>query len=137
MSARGPARYPCASCPYRADVPSGVWDASEYEKLPPYDEETAFQPPAAFFCHQQNGRLCAGWVGCHDMQNNLGLRIAVSTGAINAADYDAALAYESPVELHPSGTAAAEHGAAMIQTPGSDAQRVIVKLERRRERRQP
>lgn len=132
---RGPARYPCASCPYRADVPSGVWSADEYEKLPPYDGETHEQPLAAFFCHQQNGRLCAGWVGCHDMQDNLGLRVAGSMGALSPADIDAALAYESPVELQPSGAAAAMHGMAEISRPGPAARRVVGKLERRRERR--
>jgi hypothetical protein len=58
MNAHGPARNPCGSCPYRKDVPSGVWETLEYEKLPPYDGETFEQPFEAFFCHQQNGRLC-------------------------------------------------------------------------------
>ena len=28
---------PCASCPYRCDVPSGVWHPDEYAKLEVYD----------------------------------------------------------------------------------------------------
>nr|WP_280343300.1 DUF6283 family protein [Nocardia neocaledoniensis] len=31
-----PAPRPCVSCPYRRDVPSGVWDFGEYEKLRGY-----------------------------------------------------------------------------------------------------
>lgn len=33
MTKLTPRKTPCASCPYRKDVPSGVWEASEYEKL--------------------------------------------------------------------------------------------------------
>jgi hypothetical protein len=31
------AARPCASCPYRKDVPSGIWAAHEYTKLLAYD----------------------------------------------------------------------------------------------------
>lgn len=48
---RGPAPQPCASCPYRRDVPSGIWAAEEYAKLPAYDADTPFQPPHLFLCH--------------------------------------------------------------------------------------
>ena len=61
-----PARTPCATCPYRTDVPSGVWAPEEYAKLLAYDEETAYQPLSVFLCHQVDGRVCAGWAGCHD-----------------------------------------------------------------------
>ena len=50
---RPPAKSPCGSCPYRQDVPSGVWAASEYEKLPAYDApETFMQPPGLFIREQ-------------------------------------------------------------------------------------
>lgn len=134
MSA-APKPYPCASCPYRRDVPSGVWHPDEYVKLPAYDEDTARQPPSAFFCHQQNGRLCSGWVGCHDMTASLGLRIATSLGVLSAGDYEAALDYASPVELFGSGAEAAAHGLREVETPGRGAGRTVAKLLARRERR--
>jgi hypothetical protein len=134
MASAAPAKYPCASCPYRRDVASGVWSPEEYAKLPPYDNATWGQPPGAFFCHQQNGRLCAGWVGCHDMQESLGMRLAVSTG-LSIEDYEAALSYTSPVPLFDSGAEAAAHGMAEVPAPGPKAQRTIRKIEDRRQRR--
>lgn len=132
MSA-APAPLPCPSCPYRRDVPSGVWEASEYDKLPAYDEATAGQPPAVFFCHQRNGRLCSGWVGCHDMRESLGLRLALFMDVITGEDFDAALDYECKVELFDSGMEAAEHGRTDIERPRDGARRIIGKLERRKE----
>lgn len=135
VSDHGPAPYPCSSCPYRLDVPSGVWEAVEYEKLPAYDRPTGEQPLAVFYCHQQNGRLCSGWVGCHDMHHSLGLRIAVSTGRLTVEDMDAALTYVSPVPLHSSGMAAAQHGLRDVQDPSPAALRAMGKLRRRAHRR--
>lgn len=123
-----PAKNPCGSCPYRQDVPSGVWAESEYEKLPQYDGPTETQPIAAFFCHQQDGRLCAGWVGCHDMDNSLGLRIASAFGHITPEALGKALDYESPVPLHESGQAAYEHGVANIDDPDEKARRIATRL---------
>jgi hypothetical protein len=132
-----PAKAPCKSCPYRRDVPSGVWAASEYKKLPAYDKETPYQPPAAFFCHQQNGKLCAGWCGTHDMDESLGLRMAASVGVIKLDDYDAALNYVSPVPLFSSGAEAAAHGLRDLEIPTDKARRTIdrltVKVNRRNE----
>lgn len=134
MSARGPAVNPCGSCPYRRDVPSGLWAAEEYEKLSPYDNPTGDQPPTVFLCHQQNGRMCAGWVGCHSMDESLGLRLALSFGTISEEDFDAAVDYVSPVPLFESGEQAEEHGLAELYTPGSSARRQIEKLRKRQER---
>lgn len=134
-SVHGPTPYPCASCPYRCDVPSGVWDAEEYAKLPGYDKDTPEQPASAFMCHQQNDHLCSGWVGCHDMQESFGLRLAISAGVIGMDDYEAALDYECPVPLFPSGAAAAAHGLAQVANPPDEAKRTIAKIEGRRARR--
>ncbi len=73
-----PTAAPCGSCPYRQDVPSGVWAADEYRLLPRFDLDTAFQPLHVFLCHQNTGHLCAGWCGTHDMVENLGLRVAAA-----------------------------------------------------------
>lgn len=124
-------KRPCPSCPYRRDVPSGLWDASEYDKLPAYDGEIADQAMAGatglFDCHQRTGELCAGWAGCHDMYNNLAVRL-------HAADIDPSVyEYESPVPLFASGAEAAEHGKRDIDEPGEDAQELIGKLTRLRD----
>jgi hypothetical protein len=129
---RGPAPRPCESCPYRRDVPSGVWAAEEYDKLPAWDRDTAYQPQGLFLCHQQNGRVCAGWVGCHGGDELLGLRFAAANGSMSAEDIAATLDYCSPVPLFRSGAEAAEHGKARIETPGAGARRAIAKVSRRR-----
>jgi hypothetical protein len=115
-------------------VPSGIWDASEYEKLPGYDAPTPTQPIGAFFCHQNNGRLCAGWVGCHNMDESLGLRMARSVGILSSDDVEAARAYTSPVPLWDSGAEAAAHGMAAIFGPDEKARCIIAKLTRKRGR---
>lgn len=129
-----PAKNPCGTCPYRKDVPSGVWAAEEYDKLPEFDKPTGFQPPAVFFCHQQDGRLCAGWCGTHDMENSLGLRLAVPFGSITKEAQDAALAYESPVPLWESGQAAADHGKRDIDNPDTKARKAVEKVSKRQAR---
>jgi hypothetical protein len=112
-----------------------VWSEEEYVKLPRYDGDTTSQPFAAFYCHQQNGRLCSGWVGCHDMEESMGLRIAALEGQISPEDFEAAVEYTCPVELFESGAAAAAHGMAEIEAPSEDAGRLAAKLRQRRQRR--
>jgi hypothetical protein len=126
-----PAKNPCGSCPYRQDVPSGVWARSEYEKLPDYDLPTGEQPISVFLCHQQDGRLCAGWVGCHDMEDSLGLRLAVPLGSITVEAMVAAYDYESPVPLWESGQEAHDHGVADIDAPSEKATRTVNKLKKK------
>lgn len=122
---------PCASCPYRRDVPSGVWDASEYDKLPAYDADTSEQPPAIFMCHQPEEAgetVCAGWLGHGDPSRLLAVRLAVAMGFLDPAAFD----YTTDVPLFPSGANAAAHGLADIDQPGDRARRVAGKIERRR-----
>lgn len=132
----GPAPRPCESCPYRRDVPSGIWDRSEYEKLRAYDEDTGSQPLGLFQCHQNDGdsekaRMCAGWVGVHGGEL-LALRLAAVTGAATPEAVQAAYAYVSPVPLFNSGNEAADHGQTEITAPSEDAQRAIDKITRTR-----
>lgn len=131
---RPPAAAPCGSCPYRRDVPSGVWDETEYAKLPRYDGETWSQEPTVFLCHQQDGRACAGWVGTHDMAESFGLRMAVQMGLIELQDVDAFLDYASPVPLFGSGQEAADHGRARLLDPDQDARKTIQRLQGRQAR---
>lgn len=126
-----PAKAPCRSCPYRKDVPSGVWAEDEYAKLPDYDRDTPSQPTGVFYCHQQDGRVCAGWAGTHDMDECLALRFAAALGTISEDDVVAILDYESSVPLFESGQAAADHGRAELERPGETAVRTIQRLERK------
>lgn len=119
------AKTPCLSCPYRKDVPSGVWDKEEYAKLLDYDGsmiEQANNPGsrAAFMCHMQNGNLCSGWVGAHGPFNLLALRLCHAAASV--------FVYVSPVPLFKSGAAAAKHGLKSIRKPGKRAREMIAKL---------
>jgi hypothetical protein len=102
-------------------VPSGIWAPSEYEKLPGYDGQTGEQAEAGafglFFCHAAPDFLCAGWAGCHDMAENLAMRLHAAREQVDPAVYD----YVSPVPLFSSGAAAAAHGLADIENPGEAA----------------
>ncbi|WP_245558286.1 DUF6283 family protein [Nocardia thailandica] len=106
-----PAVQPCGGCPYRRDVPSGVWAAEEYAKLRAYDNDTAEQPGKLFQCHLHDSdaataRLCGGWVGCHQ-PHLLALRVAVFDGRISAETAQACETYRSRVPLFASGAEAA------------------------------
>lgn len=121
------AKRPCGSCPYRKDVPSGVWDPHEYEKLVEYDLQTPFQPVARFDCHQRDGNLCAGWVACHGMEGPtalLSLRLLDFQGRLAEGVYG----YKTDVPVFASGSEAAEHGMADIAEPGDKANKLINKL---------
>ncbi len=128
---REPATNPCGSCPYRKDVPSGVWHEEEYQKLPGYDGDMIGQPLGVFGCHQQDGRLCAGWVACHDMDENLALRIAVGRGHIDGETFSKVLTYETEVEIWESGQAAHDHGVREISNPSVKAEKTITKLSKK------
>lgn len=132
----GPAANPCGSCPYRRDVPSGVWHRDEYAKLPSYDDPTYAQPPNLFLCHQTgaddpHARLCAGWVGCHGSEL-LALRLAAADGRLNARDVERVFAYSTAVSLFASGAEAAEHGTRDIEYPSEEALSAVTKILRRR-----
>ena len=132
-SIQSPAPRPCESCPYRRDVPSGIWAEEEYSKLIEYDRETFDQPHGLFQCHQNGhgdprARLCAGWVAVHG-DRLLALRIAAATNRIAPE----VLEYSTDVPLWPTGAAAAEHGMAEIDAPGPDAFRVMGKIGQKRD----
>src|SRR3954470_23279456 len=59
-------KIPCEACPYRKDVPSGVWAAHEYDKLRAYDNPMTEQPVAGFSCHATPAKLCNGWAVTND-----------------------------------------------------------------------
>lgn len=122
-----PSKAPCGSCPYRTDVPSGVWDREEYEKLPGYDGSTLDQILAGntqlFLCHQNDRHLCAGWAACHDTDHLAALRFHL----VHPSTYG----YKSPIPVFSSGKEAAEHGMRDIDNPSPEARVLIDKLDRR------
>lgn len=130
-----PAKNPCGTCPYRRDVPSGVWHPDEYAKLGAYDAETAQQPRKMFMCHQINGHVCGGWAACHDMTHSLAVRLAVIGGHITPGTVRALMYYTTEVPVFPTGQAAADHGTADCDEPSTAASRAINKITARRSRR--
>lgn len=119
-----PPKRPCGSCPYRQDVPSGVWEAHEYLKLPDYDGDVPDQLRSGawgvFMCHQRDGCLCAGWLACHGSDNLLALRLQ----PVDPSAYG----YTTDVPVWSSGREACLHGIKEIANPGPDAQRLIDKV---------
>lgn len=119
------ARSPCSSCPYRRDVPSGVWAANEYEKLIEYDAPMPFQPTARFDCHQRDGKLCAGWVASHGAHNLFALRLLAIHDRLDPIVYN----YETDTPVFKSGTQAAQHGMKRISNPPRKAHALIRRLK--------
>lgn len=124
---------PCLSCPYRRDVPPGVWSEDEYAKLPAYDEEHRDgQLPmlAVFHCHQENATgvdtVCRGWLSVH--RESPAARLAVLAGAVSVDE----LCAPTDVALWPSGAAAAEHGLSGVDDPPPEARALVEKLLRSR-----
>ena len=122
-------KNPCASCPFRQNVPSGVWDESEYEKLKEYDGETHEQTSVAtFLCHHGDGQVCSGWLGHRDPLDMLAVRIGISLGKLDPSVAE----YTTSVPLFETGAAAAEHGMKEIEAPGPKAAETIKKVIKRR-----
>jgi len=117
-------KQPCSACPYRKDVPSGVWEHHEYEKLREYDAITPDQPFAYFACHATPESLCHGWAVVHTSRGNeydlLALRI------IGYPDIP-----KPTVELFASGNEAADHGQEEIETPSTEALETVERLVRK------
>lgn len=123
-AASTPRKTPCASCPFRKEVPSGIWSAEEYAKLPRYDEPTYAQPVNAFACHQGAGEICSGWLGFNDPLELLAVRIGIAEGRLDPSCAE----YTTDVPLHESGRAAAMHGLRDLHEPSEEANRAIDKV---------
>lgn len=124
---------PCGSCPYRQDCPSGLWDRTEYKKLPEYDRDTASQSEKVFMCHdaRDGTTMCRGWLDTHDKGQLLSLRLAVSFGKLDHTIFDLPV---SGVPVFTSGQAACQHGLAQLNSPGAIAQRIAHQIEMKRAR---
>jgi hypothetical protein len=114
---------PCPQCPYRRDVPSGVWSHEEYEKLRPYDLPTAEQPFGGFSCHAKPDCFCHGWAVVHSNRGHEHDLIALRLSP------DAEVP-EPAVPLFGSGNEAADHGQREIETPGIEARKAVTVLRR-------
>ena len=115
---------PCSACPYRLDVPSGLWDASEYEKLRDYDRPTAYQPPAAFACHATPDHLCNGWAVVHTTRGHEYDLLALRLEGVDAIP-------DAGVPMFDSGNDAADWGQRDIENPSPAAFEAVWKLMRK------
>lgn len=118
---------PCETCPYRRDVPSGIWSAQEYQKLPEYDRPTSWQPPRVFHCHTSPDFVCTGWAQVHGRNpargyELLSLRIAACFGRVLEKIPRPA------VPLFESGRAAAKHGMKCLNRPSRKAREAVAKI---------
>lgn len=118
-------KSPCPACPYRRDVPSGVWAHEEYEKLRRYDAPTMEQPVEAFACHATPDRLCHGWAVVHTQRGH-----AFDLLALRFMFHDAKVPEEAAVPLFSSGSVAADHGQREIATPSAEAVEAMERLAR-------
>jgi len=118
----------CTACPYRRDVPSGVWAANEYEKLAEYDGETFDQPPAAFHCHATPEVICHGWAVVHGRQDHAHEPLAFRLLGIDPS------MVEEGTPLFSSGAEACEHGKRDIENPSDEAKEVVARLQNKYER---
>jgi hypothetical protein len=122
-----PRKMPCASCPFRTNVASGIWDKTEYQKLPAYDGEIHEQTATAvFMCHQPaEGHVCSGWLGHREYPEDM---LAVRLGIIRGDLDQSCLEYTTDVALFGSGAEAAEHGMKQFLDPQEDTLSVIRKI---------
>jgi hypothetical protein len=130
----GCSEAPCATCPYRRDVPSGVWAAMEYAKLPAYDAPTGEQPFGVFMCHADPKGLCTGWVQCHSRRPHEFALLALRLAEIDSDVWR--IAMMAPlVKLFRTGAAAAKHGMRALARPGKKARAAIERLTKKRHTR--
>lgn len=118
---------PCEACPYRRDVPSGLWVFEEYEKLREYDAPTGAQPFAGFACHATPDHFCHGWAVVHTSRGNeydlLALRMAGNPPIP-----------EPGVPLFSSGNEAADYGQRDVDNMTDRATEVAERLVRKHPR---
>jgi hypothetical protein len=117
-------RQPCPQCPYRRDVPSGVWSHEEYEKLRRYDAETFDQPFSGFGCHAKPEFFCHGWAVVHTSRGSAHDLIALRFQS------EPVEIPEPAVPLFASGNEAADHGQRDIEEPGLEAREAADTLRR-------
>lgn len=124
------AAAPCGSCPYRRDVPCGVWDESEYKKLMAYSLSPGEMPAmAVFLCHQTNATgqktVCRGWLTVE--RDSIAVRLALLQGSVTPEQV-----YAAPlVPLYETSEEAAEAGMSGVRNPSREAKRLVSRLLRK------
>lgn len=125
---------PCTTCPYRRDVPSGIWDRSEYEKLPAYDHRDFGESPmAVFHCHQEpmigKPTVCHGWLSVHP--DCIAVRMARFSGLITK-EHMAQIPIKPDPKPYDSGQQAYRAGIKGIRRPGKKAEAAVRGLLKRK-----
>lgn len=127
---------PCTTCPYRVDVPSGIWAKEEYEKLVAYDRPTFEQPPNLFMCHQSNNSLCTGWVQSHANREHafdlLALRM-IDRRKVDVDQVSKVAQSEPMVKLFLTGSGARRHGLKQLAKPGPKAKSAMKRITKKRQ----
>ena len=120
---------PCKFCPYRKDVPSGVWSSSEYEKLLRYDNETMYQPMHRFACHNDPELACTGWLAVSMQSNHAHESLALRIRPVDVSSF------APDTEFFQTHTEACVHGLRDIDNPSQEAEDAMIVLGRIVERR--
>jgi hypothetical protein len=113
-------------------VPSGVWSAAEYDKLPLYDEATGNQPPFPFACHATTEALCHGWAVVHS-HRGIGNELLALRLLASVEQHEVVVPGPDP-KLFSSGAEAAEHGKRDIYNPSDEAKETAQRLVRKYDR---
>ncbi len=119
---------PCEACPYRRDVPSGVWARHEYEKLRAYDRPTGEQPFATFACHASPQAVCNGWAIVH---NSRGHEFELAALRIF---HPGEVVPEPVIPLFSSGNEAADWGERELDAPPDESRTMVARLMRKHAR---
>lgn len=119
---------PCSACPYRRDVPSGVWINDEYDKLRPYDNPTHAQPFEGFACHATPEYFCHGWAVVHSNRGHE--HMLLSLRVVEATQGHPVVIPDAVVPLFGSAAQAADYGQRDVMTPSPAAGVVANKLVR-------
>lgn len=123
-------KRPCSTCPYRKDTPPGIWDSSEYERLPDWDEDSPEIQMGLFLCHHSNFQttetLCRGWLTV--ASESIAVRIAMMDGKVDPDEVYA----DVDVPLYATGQEACEAGLSGVDSPDEDARQAIDRLIRKK-----
>lgn len=121
-------KNPCSTCPYRKDTPAGIWDASEYERLPDWDEGNL--TVGVFLCHhsafKDTDTLCRGWLSV--ASDSIAVRLAMMDGRLDPDEVFA----EVDVPLYATGQEACDAGLAGVEHPDEPAMDAIDRLIRKK-----
>ena len=116
---------PCEACPYRRDVPSGIWARHEYAKLKQYDQITPLQPFGKFACHASPEAICHGWAVVHSRRGHEYELVALRIRKVGEAPPTIP---QEVVPLFSSGCEAAEHGMRDLENPSEEAREFSARL---------